>query len=247
MKKITTKKNNMKHKLINTKNYLLVVSDEQIKKDDWVYNEISKEIYQFVEINVSYEKKIIAHLPLNNYPILFTFYSPNVWVSINPVISIPLLPPLEPLEQEYDVEKLAKEYSLKTNKGHLYDLYPNCDQTLYEVSFDDFKAVYNKARENFKYTERQLDVAIDWAIKKGREGDVTITDIDNFIQSLSLPKMPVAFKCEVEWINSKEDVGNNFTNVALFEESINQYDAILMPKTTTTPEGQTIWVGEYIY
>jgi hypothetical protein len=59
--------------------------------------------------------------------------------------------------------------------------------------------------------------------------------------------MPVAFKCEVEWINSKEDVGNNFTNVALFEESINQYDAILMPKTTTTPEGQTIWVGEYIY
>jgi len=38
------------------------------------------------------------------------------------------------------------------------------------------------------YTERQVDKAISWGINSGRKGDVTITDIDNFIQSLKQPK-----------------------------------------------------------
>jgi hypothetical protein len=38
------------------------------------------------------------------------------------------------------------------------------------------------------YTEEQLDKAISWGINSGRKGDVTITDIDNFIKSLKQPK-----------------------------------------------------------
>jgi len=40
--------------------HLYILSDEEIKEGDWVYNEISKEIYQFKENRVDYEKKIIA-------------------------------------------------------------------------------------------------------------------------------------------------------------------------------------------
>lgn len=40
--------------------HLYILSDCPIRVGDWVYNEISKEIYQFREISASYEKKIIA-------------------------------------------------------------------------------------------------------------------------------------------------------------------------------------------
>jgi hypothetical protein len=64
----------MKHELIKTENYLLVVDDSEIAEHDWYYD--SKTIY--VPVKQSFEnsheifdgKKIIAHLPLNNSPIL---------------------------------------------------------------------------------------------------------------------------------------------------------------------------------
>jgi hypothetical protein len=53
-------------------------------------------------------------------------------------------------------------------------------------------AILEKAKEmekqqiiDRKYTERQLDDAISYGINNGRKGDVTITDIDNFINSLN--------------------------------------------------------------
>jgi hypothetical protein len=46
---------------LNAKSFhLYVLSNEEIKEGDWVYNEISKEIYQFKQNLVSYEKKIVA-------------------------------------------------------------------------------------------------------------------------------------------------------------------------------------------
>jgi hypothetical protein len=40
--------------------HLYILSDDKINGGDWVYNSISKEIYQFIENHVSYESKIIA-------------------------------------------------------------------------------------------------------------------------------------------------------------------------------------------
>lgn len=39
---------------------ILISESEKIEVGDWVYNEVSKEIYQFKENHVSYEKKILS-------------------------------------------------------------------------------------------------------------------------------------------------------------------------------------------
>ena len=84
----------MEHKLIKTENYLLVVDDSEIKEKEWCYipfegGSIKRKGKYFADD----WKKIIAHLPLNNSPILE---------------GVDLLPPIE-----YEVEKLAKEWNDK--------------------------------------------------------------------------------------------------------------------------------------
>lgn len=79
----------MKHKLIKTENYLLVVDDSEIK-EGYYWNELDKQVRQNNTINHPYHKKIISHLSLNGSLVLE---------------GVDLLPPLED-----DVDKLAKEY-----------------------------------------------------------------------------------------------------------------------------------------
>jgi len=96
----------MTHKIIKIDNYLLIVDDSEIKEGDWfmanqgahkcirveentscpfiTLNNKGKEVGHFK----TWKNNIIAHLPLNNSPILE---------------GVPLLPPLED-----DVEKLAQ-------------------------------------------------------------------------------------------------------------------------------------------
>jgi len=81
---------------------------------------------------------------------------------------------------EDDVDKLAEDYAFKT--------YHELEDAKWFTPLNvGFRAGYNKAKESL-YTEEQLDKAISWGINSGRKGDVTITDIDNFIQSLKQPK-----------------------------------------------------------
>lgn len=80
----------MKKELIKTENYLLVVDDSEIKQGDWFLEKAGRlgPIY-FNEGKVNFHmKKIIAHLPLNDAPILE---------------GVPLLPPLE-VEDDYVYE-----------------------------------------------------------------------------------------------------------------------------------------------
>lgn len=82
----------MKHKLIKTYSYLLVVSDEEIKEEFCLrYVDGTPFIMKFDKGIEHKQYKIIAHLPLNESPILQ---------------GVDLLPPLE---QEDDVERLAEE------------------------------------------------------------------------------------------------------------------------------------------
>jgi hypothetical protein len=72
----------MKHNIIKTENYLLVVDDSEIKAGDWIYNkEREPSILQCMgKGSLRGWSKIIAHLPINNSPILE---------------GVPLLTPLE--------------------------------------------------------------------------------------------------------------------------------------------------------
>ena len=66
------KRNNMKHNIIKTENYLLVVDDSEIKYDDHFIDEY-KMLYMLKNESTEKHKsvkKVISHLPLNNSPVL---------------------------------------------------------------------------------------------------------------------------------------------------------------------------------
>jgi hypothetical protein len=77
-----------KLQIIETSDYVLAVSDEEIKEGDWFYNPFINQIQ--IHCNSDRCRKIIAYLPKGNAPEL----------------DLPLLPEMV----EDDVEKLAKGY-----------------------------------------------------------------------------------------------------------------------------------------
>jgi hypothetical protein len=95
----------MKHKIIRTENYLLVVDDSEIKVGDYFYDNdeelcIYTSNYIVTPNKWDDNKKIIAHLPLNNSPILD---------------GVGLLPTLED-----EVEKLADKIYPETYYNAIY-------------------------------------------------------------------------------------------------------------------------------
>ena len=155
----------MEHKLIKTENYLLVVSDDEIKMDDYYLDDTNSVRVAITEAESYWThrkkyKKVVSHLPLNNSPILQ---------------GVDLLPELE---QEDDVDGIGDEFYPLND-----DLYPNSSLVRKGVKYG-----YNKARERYKYTEDDIYKAIQY----GRE--VHYTNDQPFIQSLSQPKLPVVFK-----------------------------------------------------
>jgi hypothetical protein len=154
----------MIHKIITTKNYLLVVDESEIKEGDWCLADIPNGyFYGIVKYNGAfakhYYKKIIAHLPINNSPILE---------------GVDLLPPYS-RHQEDGLEELAEEWE---NKGDFTSGY-------------SFKAGYNKAREKYKYTEE--DILDAWELGASEGLPLTMEKKNNLIKHLQQPKMPVGF------------------------------------------------------
>ena len=207
------KRSKMTHKLIHTPNYLLVVDDSEIKEGDYclMFDDFGNLFLGNLPSQYLGEKnghhlnkglkKIIAHLPLNNSPILE---------------GVDLLPPLK---QEDDVDELAKEYGESIG---------NKDGT----AVFDYKRGYNKAKENYKYTEEHIRMAF---LNGSAMGDEEYEEYEEYvkwtIQSLSQPKMPVAFECE-----EKKSSDSMYVNHVIYET-----------KTITTSKGNTQWVGKYIH
>jgi hypothetical protein len=177
----------MQHKLITTKNYLLVVDDSEIKEGDWCLADIpAGDFYGIVKYNGAfakhYYKKIIAHLPKNS-PILE---------------GVDLLPPLED-----EVEKLADEIVGDS-------IYYEEDRVNLSDGMDLFMLGYNKFKEKYKYTEEDLRRAIILAreqhLVKYTDNDYDFDHKeDEIIQSIQQPKYPVAFKCEIEYTGFQEE------------------------------------------
>lgn len=176
----------MRYEIIKTDNYLLIVDGSEIKAGDYHVatrivktngdNAIAftdqKQLEAIAEIGGA--KKIIAHLPLNNSTILE---------------GVPLLPPLE---QEDDAEKL---YPINRT-GSMWM------PSRHEVSNIYRQEGYNKAREKYKYTEEDIAKAITygWDLShyhRLNTEEKLLKMQRDFIKSLSQPKMPIAFECEM--------------------------------------------------
>lgn len=215
----------MTHNIIKTHNYLLIVSDEEIKEGDWhMYSNKDGSLngpYGFRRflhndyrcLNAYKCKKLISHLPLNNSPVLE---------------GVPLLPPLED-----EVEEIVKDYvqeliDCKSVKEHERAwISAICHQLII------------KAKEKYKYTEEDLRKVIDMARETleydENRGWYNTKSEDKIIQSLQQPKMPVAFECE-----STQYTVDEMSKLPL--GTVNQ-----KPKTTTNSQGQTVLAGKYIY
>jgi hypothetical protein len=214
----------MKHNIIKTENYLLVVDDSKIKQNDWCIYRTGEVIHYLVKLNTDNLKKITAHLPLNNSPVLE---------------GLPLLPPLKDEVEEVWEQGLGAELQKLPYTKHLDDGQYNDGQ----LAGFEFGATwgYNAAKKRYKYTEGDLRKAIDMA----RNGNRKVIDTkgveyllrlqeDKIIQSLQQPKTPVAFECEMKQksVNGSIPVNQEW-----------EYE----PKKTTNPQGQTVLVGKYIY
>jgi hypothetical protein len=119
----------MTHKIITTENYLLVVDDSEIKYKTW-YLDDAKQVRQCVVLDTDYwksrkdYKKIIAHLPLNNSPILE---------------GVDLLPPLED-----EVEKLADEFKNSYKKVGVTDY----EVSSFTIGYNKAKEKYKYTEEH---------------------------------------------------------------------------------------------------
>ena len=157
----------MKHKLIKTDNYLLVVDDSEIKdvrpyegkwqlEKGYILNKFPDYLTDLSECKI-----VIAHLPLNNSPI---------------IEGVPLLPPLD---VDDDIEELFKSDEFYPMNSDVYPILVN----------QAFIKGYNKAKEEYKYTEEDMIKAFAY----GRTLE-PFDSFEDFIQSLSQPKMPTHFK-----------------------------------------------------
>ena len=139
----------MTHKTITTDNYILIVDENE---------------------------KPIAHLPLNQAPILE---------------GVDLLPPLED-----DVERLAKNFA---NDSAI----TNYEEGINVGKYQGFISGYNKAKEKYKYTKEDIKSAIHFGVTHSETIKRGCKDLSEFIQSLSKPKMPIMFKRELAIIMGK--------------------------------------------
>jgi hypothetical protein len=213
----------MTHKLIKTDNYLLVLENPYtILCGDWIFSE--SKLFGPILFNgqTDYEKsivsiywsKVIAHLPLNDSPILE---------------GVDLLPPYS-RHQEDGLDELAQEWVFDIN-GHKWS---NNDDTGGD-NYGSFKAGYNKAKEKYKYTEkdmvRAIDMARDLDVKDGlTDYKYSIKDILEFHSDY-----PTEFECEME----PYTVGEMSSFPRRMFGTVDY-----KPKTITTAQGIQ-WVGVY--
>lgn len=213
----------MKHEIIFTEHYALIVSDEKVEEGSFIYETnvgevsmVDKWYCEILEKGAKVEPfvKVIAHRPLTDAPILE---------------GVPLLPKFS--KEEDDVEKVAKKEYPSTNT-HL-DRLDEADGNAYYRSI--FKKGYNKAKETYKYTEEDLRKAIEMAITSKYEYKLEFYNQNEIIQSLQQPKRPKYFECEMELLPCNESFGLDYGSFNL------------ELKTITNSQNQTELIGTYYY
>ena len=155
----------MKHEIIYTEDYELIVSDEEIKEEVWFYSPYINQVQ--INCNPYGCKKVIAHRPLTDAPILQ---------------GVPLLPEFG---ESDNIEKLAYNWFVTADKKN----------TIFDLGWVNiFTAGYKKAKETYKYTEEDLRNAFNAGLmnRYSRVGEAVAEK--EFIQSLQQPKRPKYFE-----------------------------------------------------
>jgi hypothetical protein len=158
----------LKYNIICTEKYLLIVDDSQITEGDW-----------HIKIN----KNKVGNYPLDSVnPNKGRYKKIIAHLPLNGASILDGVDLLSPLEDEAEV--MAEEYS----KNYYYD---NAQDDVYHGFFQG----YNKAKEQFRYTEEDLRNAIHFGKFGEYNGQETTI---GFIQYLQQPKMPVGFNLEAK-------------------------------------------------
>jgi hypothetical protein len=184
----------MKHEIIYTDDYALIVSDEKINdvrpykgkyhiEKGYIINQFPNYLTDLSDC-----KLIIAHRPLIDAPILK---------------DVPLLPKFS---EEDDVEKKSRDFVKYVGGSQ--------EQRL---AFIDG---YLEAKETYKYTEKDLMNLVE----KGHEiynevlgvaTDAKKQKLIDFISFLQQPKRPKYFECEMEQLPSNESFGLDYGSSSL--------------------------------
>lgn len=203
----------MTHKLIKTTDYILVVDDSEIQKGDCYLSPSGIWFYNHLNPNHNKEsKKVCAHLPLNGSPILE---------------GVDLLPPIED-----DVEEAERAFTevLDSETKQVYD------KMILDATEHGFIIGYNKAREKYKYTDKDLEnILLDFIEFQHPYHEPRGSIVNRFIKQLNTStdlfwysKYPTEFVCEMESV--RQPPPSRGFNV--------------VPITVISAHGVE-WVGEY--
>jgi hypothetical protein len=161
----------MKHEIIKTDNYLLIVDDSDIAGYDYKNFDVKDFSTCFWRLK--------AHLPLNGSPILE---------------GVDLLPSFENVNEIWQQGLVAELDKLPYTK-HLDDgQYNDGQMTGFELGAN---WGYDTAKEKYKWTDKDMRKAM--AMCKGEFTKGVVYTQEQVIQSLQQPKMPVAFECELKY------------------------------------------------
>lgn len=194
----------MKEEIIYTDDYALIVSDEEMKKGDF---NVPSDFDRTSDISITSEedlevindrfngyKKVIAHRPLTDAPILE---------------GVTLLPELQVSE---NIKQLAFD--------KLLPVWDNKDTLEYveQSQIKAFELGYNKAKETYKYTEEDLRECCSLIFNALGVGDDITTD--EIIQHIQQPKRPKYFECEIVTIEPYKDKMGNIRSEKTFPKTI---------------------------
>ena len=217
----------MRYEIIKLENYLLVVDDSDIEEGNFVLSRFLVVVPFDKNYKPTSYKKIIAHLPLNNSPILE---------------GVDLLPPLETDEDFNPTGEYTKEYM----SSLMFDGKSFVSDVLLATRIG-----YNKAKEKFHISkEKILNLYIEecgygmdmWS----KEENDTMTKITKIIQSISQPKLAIGFECDMKCGRCYMPLGEDecWSAQECVQGSKSYSDKQI---TTTNSQGKSVWVGKYIY
>jgi hypothetical protein len=206
----------MKHEIIYTDDCALIVIELTSPGKEGQVF-LTKENIIHTVVGWNYgDRVIIGHRPFTDAAILE---------------GVPLLPEFS---QEEDVKKISEKQFYLEMESPLFEELGVTKKVqkaiLIGVLQGTFTRGYNKAKETYKYTEEDIQKAFiageERIINKPNSSE--LDDFTIFIQSLQQPKRPKYFESEEE----------------IYMYSVNE--DVMIPKTITNSQGQTVLVGKYI-
>lgn len=218
----------MTYDIIKTDNYLIIIDDSEIKEGNWciangiTYNNI---IVKYMKSpcpppyvsNLSILKKIIAHLPLNDSPILD---------------GVDLLPSLEDEVEKLGIKDLESYYGSNLELTKLGKMWT-----------DGFDIGYNKAKEKYKYSEENLRKMFSraWELRER----YTDSDRNGYEEMYPSNWKDMDYEERQEWYFQQEL--KSLTKYPIGFEQGNEVDNKTYTSITRRNDGFTLWIGKYIY